>query len=100
MEASTSEIALSCVSEYKDYSFGEKQDFWAIVSLKAPEQAENDEETKNIERAGIDLVAVMDISGSMAGEKLANVKETLEFILTQCMHHFLSVFFSFLIPGS
>ncbi|CAG9334593.1 unnamed protein product [Blepharisma stoltei] len=39
-----------------------------------------DEIQKN--RQGIDLVCVIDISGSMVGEKIQLVKETLEFLLT------------------
>lgn len=75
------DVSISCESEYKDYIYNEKVDIWTLVSLKAPKEVEEDDEDK---RAPIDLVAVIDKSGSMQGEKLNLVKKTLEFVLTQC----------------
>lgn len=75
------EIQISCTSEYQEYAFDEKHDIWGLVTLKAPCQADDENEEK---RAPIDIVAVIDKSGSMSGTKLKLVKKTLEFILTQC----------------
>ena len=75
------ELTLSCESEYKDYKYNEKVDIWSLISLKAPAEPEDENEEK---RPPIDLVAVIDKSGSMAGQKLKLVKKTLEFVLTQC----------------
>ena len=72
-------IELSCQAEYQAYPYNEEQDCWSLVNLKAPCH-EEDEESK---RAPIDMVAVIDKSGSMAGEKLKLVKLTLEFVLKQ-----------------
>lgn len=80
-EGKASDIVVSCTSEYKDYTFNEKHDIWSLVTLKAPCQAEDDTDEK---RAPVDIVAVIDKSGSMSGTKIKLVKKTLEFILTQC----------------
>ncbi|XP_057306276.1 uncharacterized protein LOC130644615 isoform X1 [Hydractinia symbiolongicarpus] len=79
-ENSSNKVNISCLPEYKDYTYNEKQDIWALVSLKAPFQEEKENEEK---RAPIDIIAVIDKSGSMAGAKLDLVKRTLEFVLTQ-----------------
>ena len=74
-------INLSCSTEYKDYTYNTKQDIWTLVSLKAPLQEEDESDEK---RPPVDVVAVIDISGSMSGGKLALIKKTLEYFLTQC----------------
>ncbi|XP_066930326.1 uncharacterized protein [Clytia hemisphaerica] len=74
------ELTLSCESEYKDYKYNEKVDIWSLISLKAPAEPEDENEEK---RPPVDLVAVIDKSGSMTGQKLNPVKKTLEFVLTQ-----------------
>ena len=71
------EISISCESEFKQYPFNKAEDIWALVTLTAP--CHEDEK----ERAPIDLVAVIDRSGSMSGTKLTLVKTTLEFMLQQ-----------------
>lgn len=73
------DVSISCESEYKDYKYNEKVDIWTLVSLKAPQEEENEDN----KRAPIDLVAVIDKSGSMSGLKLDLVKKTLQFVLTQ-----------------
>ena len=98
-EATTSDdlsqdVSISCESEYKDYIYNETVDIWTLVSLKAPKEVEEDDEDK---RAPIDLVAVIDKSGSMEGEKLKLVKKTLEFVLTQCKFCFDFVTFNILL---
>jgi len=74
------DIVLTCSSEYKEYKFDEAFDMWSLITLKAPCQEEDENEEK---RPPIDLVAVIDKSGSMEGKKLNLVKTTLEFVLTQ-----------------
>lgn len=50
------------------------------MSLKAPFSDENETGER---RAPVDIVAVIDVSGSMFDGKLALIKKTLEFFLTQ-----------------
>ncbi|XP_065663790.1 uncharacterized protein LOC136085890 [Hydra vulgaris] len=76
-------LTIVCSTEYKDYSFKEKLDIWALISLKAPSLEMTLDEKEIGKRAPIDLVVVIDKSGSMAGEKLALVKKTLEFVVSQ-----------------
>ena len=78
-------INLSCSTEYKDYTYNTKQDIWTLVSLKAPLQEEDESDEK---KPPVDVVAVIDISGSMSGGKLALIKKTLEYFLTQCKSFF------------
>ena len=78
-------ISVSCYSEFGDYTYNKKHDIWTLISLKAPPCGDENEE-ENKKKISMDIVAVMDKSGSMAGEKLDLVKKTLEFVLTQCMY--------------
>lgn len=55
------------------------------MSLKAPFNDENETEER---RAPVDIVAVIDISGSMFDGKLALIKKTLEFFLIQSKSFF------------
>uniref|UniRef100_T2ME29 Inter-alpha-trypsin inhibitor heavy chain H3 n=1 Tax=Hydra vulgaris TaxID=6087 RepID=T2ME29_HYDVU len=76
-------LTVACSTEYKDYPFKEKLDIWTLISLKAPSLGMTLDEKEHRKRAPIDLVVVIDKSGSMAGEKLALVKKTLEFVVSQ-----------------
>jgi len=71
------DIRISCECEFKQYQFDKAEDIWTLVTLNAP--CHDDENS----RAPIDLVAVIDKSGSMAGQKLKLVKTTLTFMLQQ-----------------
>ena len=76
-QADTGErVALSCNAEYTVYPRS-KQVCWATASLKAPFY-------EPAARAPVDIVAVIDKSGSMGGAKLDLVKKTLLFIVDQC----------------
>ncbi len=77
-EGQATEITLSCQAEFQKYVYNKAEDIWALVTLKAPC---HEDENK---RAPIDVVAVIDKSGSMSGAKLNLVKKTLEFFITQC----------------
>ena len=68
-------IKLSACAEYQLYSCVE-QTCWATASFKAPFY-------EPTSRPSVDIVAVIDKSGSMSGVKLDLVKETLLFVIDQ-----------------
>ena len=70
-------ILLTATTEYVSYNPATKQQCWAVTSLKAPFYEPSD-------RASVDIVAVIDKSGSMRGQKIALVRETLLFVIDQC----------------
>ena len=75
--AAVERIALSAVAEYVNYPPGTQQVCWATTSIKAPFY-------EPTSRSPVDIVAVIDRSGSMRGGKLELVKKTLLFVIDQC----------------
>ena len=69
-------IALSSSAEYACYSPRGEQLCWAVTNFKAPLY-------EPASRAPVDMVAVVDKSGSMSGEKIRLVKKTLLFMIDQ-----------------
>ena len=69
-------ISLSCSAEYHHYTLS-NQTCWAVASFSAPL-------FKSSVRASVDIVAVIDKSGSMGGRKLKLVKDALTFMIDQC----------------
>lgn len=74
---SNEQIALTWTPEFAAYTPTKEHKAWAISTLKAPFY-------EPTARAPVDICAVIDRSGSMRGEKLELVKETLEFVIDQC----------------
>ena len=74
--AVSEQISLSCSAEYDSYPLTE-QSCWAITSFKAPFY-------EPTSRSSVDIVAVIDKSGSMRGDKIALVRKTLLFVIDQC----------------
>ena len=70
-------ISVSATAEYDRYPHSSEQACWAIASFKAPFY-------EPTSRAPVDIVAVIDKSGSMRGTKLDLVKKTLLFVVDQC----------------
>lgn len=70
-------ISVVCTvkAEFSQYPHGSRQDCWAIVSTKA---------AKITKKQAVDIIAVIDNSGSMAGMKLHLVKEMLQRLINQC----------------
>ena len=75
--AEQQKVELSVTPEFKCYAPGGLEKCWATATLRAPF-------FEPTTRAEIDLVAVIDRSGSMSGSKIKLVKETLEFVIDQC----------------
>ena len=72
------QLTLTCKSEFPEYVSTEEGTCWALLSTQAPPYV--DESTT---RAPLDLVAVVDKSGSMRNEKIRMVRETLKFVVDQ-----------------
>ena len=71
-------MAISCTAEYEAYPPHQEVVCWATVTLKAPYRP----------RVPVDIVAVIDKSGSMnQGKKLDLVKKTLHIMVDQCMFY-------------
>ena len=70
-------IALTATTEFACYPPASQQACWATASIKAPFY-------EPAARAPVDIVAVIDKSGSMRGGKLELVKKTLLFVVDQC----------------
>ena len=73
--AEDNRIKLSACGEYQTYTCDE-QSCWATASFKAPVY-------EPTARPSVDIVAVIDKSGSMSGVKLDLVKKTLLFVIDQ-----------------
>jgi hypothetical protein len=69
-------LELKGMPEFSEIPFRESRNFYVMASLKAPFYEETN-------RAPIDLVTVIDRSGSMSGEKISLVHETLKFVVKQ-----------------
>eukprot|EP00486_Rosalina_sp_Unknown_P001953 CAMPEP_0201564162 /NCGR_PEP_ID=MMETSP0190_2-20130828/2188_1 /ASSEMBLY_ACC=CAM_ASM_000263 /TAXON_ID=37353 /ORGANISM="Rosalina sp." /LENGTH=688 /DNA_ID=CAMNT_0047979947 /DNA_START=102 /DNA_END=2168 /DNA_ORIENTATION=+ len=68
-------LSLRGIPEYDQYPYSKKVDrFYFMASVKAPY-------FRSEQRAPIDLVAVVDESGSMSGDRIKLVKETVQFII-------------------
>ena len=72
------QLTLTCKSEFPEYVSTEEGTCWALLSTQAPPYVD---ESKT--RAPLQLVVVVDKSGSMEGEKLKMVRETLKFVVNQ-----------------
>eukprot|EP00795_Rhopilema_esculentum_P005872 gene5872-11198_t len=77
LDVPAKELSISCEAEFKEYPYNKEVDIWTLVTVKAP--CHELEES----RAPIDIVAVIDKSGSMSGTKLQLVKTTMEFVVGQ-----------------
>ena len=73
------QITVSCTTEYPAYKPENVSKCWGLVTLKAL-----DYEPEESKRPALDIVAVIDKSGSMQGEKLFLVKKSLKFLVQHC----------------
>ena len=77
---SANELNLNITSrkEFAEVAAGEKKELYAMVTLRA-----NKMEDSQKKRAPVDIVAVVDRSGSMSGQKIGLVQQSLSYLLTQ-----------------
>ena len=75
--APAQELSFTSLTELSAYSYACRHDCWAVTKFKAPIYQRE-------ARVPIDVIAVIDQSGSMAGEKMTRVKRTLSFVIDQC----------------
>eukprot|EP01097_Dermamoeba_algensis_P000493 TRINITY_DN1170_c0_g1_i1.p1 TRINITY_DN1170_c0_g1~~TRINITY_DN1170_c0_g1_i1.p1 ORF type:complete len:525 (-),score=148.31 TRINITY_DN1170_c0_g1_i1:49-1623(-) len=71
-------LNLKATVEYDAHPLKGNSELFSILSLIAPEKV-----VKSASRAPLDLVVVVDTSGSMQGEKIQLVQETLHFLCKQ-----------------
>ena len=71
-------IKLLATPEFPEYDPALASSCWVDINLAAPVYEEDD-----AKRAAVDIVAVIDRSGSMGGGKLDLVKKTLHFVVSQ-----------------
>ena len=90
--AGDNRIQLSSCAEYQTYTCNE-QACWAMASFKAPFY-------EPTSRPSVDIVAVIDKSGSMRGVKLDLVKKTLLFVIDQCEYYHIFAYFTLIIRPS
>jgi len=79
MKQNAQRATLEIQNEYEKAPAGFTTEAYALVSIKAPEREEEKEE----EREPVDLIMVVDRSGSMSGTPIRLVKEALKFIVGQ-----------------
>jgi len=77
-------IQLETLTEFPHISLAE-QTLHVMCRLSVPPQTEQNKHKQK--RAPVDLIAVVDISGSMAGKKISLVKEACSFVAEQLQEH-------------
>lgn len=82
-------MSIEVKSMHKYFKFNQEtsQTIPVMVSLKTLDKPESADQSKeaakedNSDRPNVDLVCVIDNSGSMSGYKIENVKRTLDYLL-------------------
>lgn len=79
-----SSLVMHLEAQYDAFAAKDKIDTVAVCHIAAPTEADARPEGVKPEdmRAPLDMTLVLDVSGSMEGEKLALVKKTIHFLLT------------------
>ena len=79
------QIIATTTLEYGGQVYNEASNIYGMVTLKAPTLLSKDASEKEMSelRVPVDLVCVVDQSGSMSGEKITLLKETLNYIIDQ-----------------
>lgn len=85
--AVTSDAVLSVVTrvEYSALPRGETQDVFGLITIQAAAAPEPDASASSsgAERQPMDLICVLDVSGSMGGDKIRQLQSAVRFIIEQ-----------------
>jgi Mg-chelatase subunit ChlD len=80
-DSTTSSISTQCIAEVPELSLGSARGFSAVVSLAASANTGVNNEVRMETRPPMDIVCVLDISGSMGSDhKLENLKHAVDYI--------------------
>ncbi|RCV46603.1 hypothetical protein SETIT_9G544400v2 [Setaria italica] len=89
--AAASRGALAAVETHTEYSAvardSSPDNFAVLVHVKAPGIVDGEAAAGDAPRAPLDLVTVLDVSGSMSGEKLALLKQAMGFVIDNLGPH-------------
>jgi Mg-chelatase subunit ChlD len=80
-----SSIIATTTLEFAGQESTKQSNIYGMITLKAPSILSNEATEKELDelRVPVDLVCVVDQSGSMGGEKIALLKDTLNYIVDQ-----------------
>ena len=76
-------ITATTTFEYAAQPSHQQSNIFGLVTLQAPSVIPTSTESAAVTRVPLDLVCVVDQSGSMSGEKIALLKQTLVYIVDQ-----------------
>ena len=79
-KASTDDVRLQVTHYHPTIHKGSNVDFTSLIHLEAPALPET---AKEDDRKALQISAVLDVSGSMSGEKLKLAKEALAFLISE-----------------
>ena len=70
-------MSITILCERATVNTNAQQTVTAVVSVKAPSSEDANDRKDSAPRGGVDIVAVMDVSGSMQGPKITTLRQTL-----------------------
>ena len=76
-------ITAETTLEYGARASGEESNIYGLITLQAPPLVQPAVESTGITHIPMDLVCIVDQSGSMSGEKMNLLKQTLAYIVEQ-----------------
>lgn len=76
-------LSLTTRVEYSALPRGQTRDVFGLVSVQAAMASAQGSPSEQEERQAMDLICVLDVSGSMTGAKIQQVKEAMRFVISQ-----------------
>lgn len=79
-------LSVSARVEYKALPRGSAQDIFGLVTIQAgspPENPQPEGDDAEGERQPMDIICVLDVSGSMQGDKIRQVQDAVRFVIEQ-----------------